>query len=159
MRLGYIEDLLGSAELHKSLQHFAVAHVLGLRVQLSVRKGARAPFAELYVAVLVEDMSLEESLVLPHALFHRAAPLDDERTDAAPQQADGAEQPRGAAADHDHPRRPAFDLQKGARGQRDRLFVRLYRIHPADIRLVARVQRFFEDADIAAAAHLFGGKL
>ena len=104
-------------------------------------------------------MFLEESLVLPHPLFHRAAALDDEGTDAAPQQADGAEQPRRAAADHDHPRRLPFDLRPSARGLRDRQPVRLYRIHPADIRLVARVQRFFEDADIAAAAHLFGGKL
>ena len=49
MRLCVIKNLLGSAVAYEFVNHLALAVVLCARVQLSVRKRARAALPELYV--------------------------------------------------------------------------------------------------------------
>ncbi|MPN38225.1 hypothetical protein SDC9_185749 [bioreactor metagenome] len=55
MRAGQVEDILRRAMTCKDLQHLAAEGVLDAGGQLAIREGARAAFAELHVALGVQD--------------------------------------------------------------------------------------------------------
>ena len=101
MRFIEIQDLLGRAETHERFQHFFVERTVRLRIEFPVGKRARAPFPELHVAILVENLIFKKVFVLRRALVHRAAPFQYDRENAAIDQTHCAEQPCGSRARDD----------------------------------------------------------
>ena len=82
------------------------------------------------------------------ALFDGLAALEEDGLHAVADEAQGAEEPCGACARDEHFGRGARDAGIGARGRLFGAGGALHRIHPLDISLVARVERFFEDAEV-----------
>lgn len=97
VRAAEIGDLFGRAEFHERFQNFAVEGAIGLRVELAVRKGARAPFAELHVAVGSKYARLEEVCDVLGALFDGLAAFEKDGLNAVTDEAQGAEEPAGPA--------------------------------------------------------------
>ncbi len=154
MRLCEVQDFRRGAGLREFLQHLADAGVLRARVQLSVGESARAPFAELDVALRVELRRPAEPLDLLLPLFHGGAALQHHRALPRLRQNQGGEHPRGAEAHHDRARaeRPArgqavpvrlrFGDAPAARRGACRA-VRLYGADKMDVAFPARVHGFF----------------
>jgi len=121
----------------KGLQHRRDAGIADPGGELSVGKGAGAPFAELHVGGGVQDAGAPEALHILNALLDGAAALQQNRGHARAGEEKGGEQPGRAAAHHHRlGRKGASDRGKDIGdmlGQRDvrvfgaphqRLFVR-----------------------------------
>ena len=143
MRLAEVPRLFGSAEPHEQIKHFAVQGTLRLRKQLSVRKGPRASFSELYIALRVQLARRAESFHILYAFLDGLAALDHNGLDSVIQQPQRRKEPTGSRTYDVHARRGFFDFFKDAGRRRKRLIRALHRIHPTNIVFIARVERFF----------------
>ena len=107
MRVGKIKYLLRRAGGDKLAQDKPSAHPLFLyeRVELAVRKGARAAFAELNVGFGVQLPAAEEVFHICGAFGNRLAAFQNERAEAGPCKHQRSEHPRRAEPDHDRAQR------------------------------------------------------
>ena len=99
MRHGVIQYFVRRAVGDEVEQYLAGAAVLGAGVQLAVREGPRAALTELDVAFGVEHASVPEGVDRLYTVIDARAALDQDRSDPALHQRQGAEQPRRTRAD------------------------------------------------------------
>ena len=90
MGFGLVEYLLRRAKAHKLAQNVAAGRVVYSCSQLAVGEGPGAAFAELDVGARIERAAAAEAFHTFCALRNAAAPLEHDRTVAAP----GKQQPR-----------------------------------------------------------------
>ena len=140
VRLADVHDLFRCAEAHELGQDLAavMVGVLDLAVQLAVREGAGAAFAELHVRLGIELALAPEAEGVDGALAHDLAALEDDRIQAHLGQHQRHEQAAGAGAD--------YDRTRGARGRLahlHELVVDVGRGHHVLVLLEARQHRSF----------------
>ena len=100
MRFIFVFQLLAAAVFCKLGNHRGSRAAAYPRVQFSVRKSARAAFAELHVALFVQFSAGKKAFHLCRALFHVRPALDDYRFCAQICQRKRGEQSRGTASHH-----------------------------------------------------------
>lgn len=110
MRLVEPENFFGRTEGNESFQNFPVKSRVRAGVEFSVRKGARASLAELDVPLRIQRPAARKRPDLFRALLHARPPLDELDGNAAIDEAQRAEQPRG----------PLPTTSTGRSGQRER---------------------------------------
>lgn len=96
------EDFLRRAGRHELLHHLApeVARVLDLAVELAVREGAGAAFAELHIALGVELAPPPQGPGVLRAFAHRLAALQHDGPETHLRQHQRREDAAGTEADH-----------------------------------------------------------
>ena len=143
VRLADIHDFLGRAGLDELGQHLAavVFRVLDLAIQLAVRKGAGAAFAELDVRLRIEFALAPEAEGVDGAFAHHLAALEDQRAQAHLGQDQRGEQAARAGADDDRALVGVVALQLLAAG--DEFVAGVGRRHDVGVVLEAGQHRRF----------------
>ena len=169
VRLADVQDFFRRARLHELIQHLAavVLRILDLAVQLAVREGAGAAFAELHVRLRVQLALAPEAERVDGALAHDLAAFQHERLEAHLRQDQRHEQAARTHADDHGPRRARrrevlrHELVAGVGGGADVRIVRqpgqhgrlvahghVERIDQDDRALLARVVAAFVDGEV-----------
>ena len=94
------QNLLGRARGHELLKHMANMRAFRSRIQLAIRKRARAAFAELDIRRLIKRRAGVKGIDSPDAILYAGTALDHQRPHTRPRQVQRAEKARRARAHH-----------------------------------------------------------